>query len=585
MSPRSKAKRSAAEAVVAGPTLPDLSDHPLLTRLTVEHLAYALLIIAPLTIRLINLGARPLAPAEAETALRAWQASRGLETSLDAGIPLLFSLQWLTFFLAGGAGEALARVWPVLASAAIPLVVYDWRRRLGKTTALLTALLLTASPLLNAFGRRGDGPALTLLALSLALSGWGRVREGQDRGWVPLAAGVGLLLISGPAAPTALLGLALFALLEQRLSPRVLSAPTLGHGLVGLAVVLVGGSAFLTRPAGIGLLAVNWSEWLGAFSLSGRSLLWGFLRLPLDEPLLVSAGLVAIVRSFRRNDTLAAFSLTAAALLVVSLLQGPYASGSRLVLVLFLGPPVARFLVDMGRSAVYREANGEAWLYVVVLGMLLALGVFSLIAYSRSGDVSHLYLLVATVLMSLVLTAVFGFFIGWQRLVHMLALVLFIALGLFDIAMLWGMGYDTNSPRFPALYASDTRPGIVDLQATINDLSERRKGDPWSLPVAIMEQGPASDLLQWQLRRVTDLSMVTGVSLETAPPLVVAPIEAVLPLSDRYAGQDFAILDAWEPGDADIRRVIAWALYRIAPWDLPTENYVLWADSTILTPQ
>ena len=87
--------------------------------LTTERLAYGLLALVPTVIRLIDLGGRTLAPAEAATALRAWQQAQGMHPALDAGQPLLFTLQSLSFFVAG-ASDAAARFWPVIAAGLIP---------------------------------------------------------------------------------------------------------------------------------------------------------------------------------------------------------------------------------------------------------------------------------------------------------------------------------------------------------------------------------------------------------------------------------------------------------------------------------
>ena len=61
-------------------------------------------------------------------------------------------------------------------------------------------------------------------------------------------------------------------------------------------------------------------------------------------------------------------------------------------------------------------------------------------------------------------------------------------------------------------------------------------------------------------------------------------IEEDLGEAARYAGQDFAILDAWDPTQGDLREKIAWALFRVSPLNIPTENHVLWADTLLLTP-
>jgi len=78
------------------------------------------------------------------------------------------------------------------------------------------------------------------------------------------------------------------------------------------------------------------------------------------------------------------------------------------------------------------------------------------------------------------------------------------------------------------------------------------------------------------------------VGLESAPPLVVAPAGRVLPLSERYAGSDFAVAAAWSPagGSAVSGKILAaWLLLRRGPWELPTTNVVLWVDAAILSPE
>jgi hypothetical protein len=45
----------------------------------------------------------------------------------------------------------------------------------------------------------------------------------------------------------------------------------------------------------------------------------------------------------------------------------------------------------------------------------------------------------------------------------------------------------------------------------------------------------------------------------------------------------FAILDAWDPAQGDFRQKVAWILFRTAPWNIPTENHILWADTQVLS--
>lgn len=571
-----------------------------LSRLTVEQLIYALLALIPLAIRLVDLGLRPLSPVEASTALRAWQISRGLEPALDAGIPLLLSLDVATFFLTGAA-DGLVRMWPLLASVAIVIALYQWRDWLGRQVALGAAVLVALSPLVNAFGRRGDGAAFVLLALAIALAGWGRLAKDDTKGWTWLAVGLGLILISGPAAPTALLALAIVLLLTWRLAPPLSPIPVTAW-VTFLAVTLLGGTIFLTHLNGLGLMALNWSEWLTAFSLAPVSWLWGLLRLLLDEPLIVLLGLAGIALLARRSvrassknsETAWAFGIAALVVALVAILQGPYAAGSRVIAALMFAVPAAAFLLwlfrrlvkpppDIGGIEGGKRFNAEMILYMIVFAALIILGVLALISYSHTGQLTHLWLLGATIVMALVLSLVFLFFLGWRNVLSLAMLVLVAALALFNIATAAGLAYDASPPRFPALYETDARPGVSDLVITAGDVSMRKHGYPWALPMALVTGSEADDLLQWYLRQSPELQLVEHVGLENAPPLVVAPADRALPLSERYAGQDFAILDAWDPAQGDLLQQITWALFRVAPRNIPTENHILWADTLILS--
>ncbi len=563
---------------------------PWLQRITIEQLIYAVLALTALVIRLVDLGLRPLAPVEASTALRAWQISRGLEPALDAGTPLLLSLDTATFFMTGAA-SGLVRLWPLLASVGLVVAVYYWRNWIGRWLALTTAILVTLSPLVNAFGRRGDGAAFVLLALAIALVGWGRLSRGNAGGWTWLAVGLGLILISGPAAPTALLALAVVLLLTRRMA-QPLSSPGVTAFVTFLAVVMLGGTVFLTHLNGLGLMALNWSEWLAAFSLSPSAWLWGLIRLLLDEPLIMFAGIIGLAlvarRSVRENDDRAgivlAFGIAGLVVALLAILQGPYAASSRAVVALMFAVPAAYFLVWLFRRLDVQSLNAEMGLYVIVFAALIVLAVLALISYTETGQLTHLWLLAATMAMAVVLTVVFLYVLKQPQILGLALLTLVAAVALFNFATASGLAFDAHSPRFPALYETDTRPGVYDLVITAGDVSEREKGYRWALPIALVTGSEADDLLQWYLRQAPELQLLEQVGLENAPPLVVAPDDKILPLSVRYAGQDFAILDAWDPAQGDLRQKIAWALFRVSPWNIPTENHVLWADTFVLTP-
>ncbi len=552
-------------------------------RLTLEHLAYAVLLIIPLVVRLIDLGGRPLAPAEASTALRAWQLSQGHAPLLDAGIPLLFSLQTFTFWLLG-ASDALARLWPLLAACALIIVLLDWRPWLGRTSTLIAAILLTGSPLLNAFARRADGVAFAMLAAALMLAAWPRLQNGDRRGWGLLLGAAALALISGQAGFSALLaGLALL-LWGLRRGHNLPSWPDLSHVTLALAILLLGGTAFLRSIDALGLAALNLSDWLQAFTLRPSAWLWSALRFIAGEPLLLPLGLAGLIWNLRQRSALTFVTPAAWLALLIALLQGPDAAGSRAVAALFLAPFAARFLLALRQQGEFALGDVEATLYAIVFEVLIALSVFSLITYSWAGESSQLALLIGALVMALFVSAVFIFFIGWRRMLSMAALCLILSLAIYDVAQISGIAFDRAAPRYATLYASDSRLALRDLQKSIGDLSERQHGERWALPITIIADEATSDVLQWTLRRSPYITVAGDVGAENAPSLIIAPASRELALGDRYAGQPFRILDTWSPDQGDIQQKIAWFIFRNAPWERPTTDVVLWADAQILVP-
>lgn len=567
----------------------------LISRLTVEHLLYGLLTVAAIAARLIHLGAYPLAPAEAAAALRAWQSSQGLGPVLDAGSPLLFSLQSATFFLAG-ATDALARLWPLLASALLPWAIYGWRGWVGRPVALLAAGLVAISPLVNAFGRRGDGAAFVLLGLALALAGWAYLQQGQQRGWMLAAIGTGVILIGGPAGPAALIALAL-VILFSRPDFSALPRPALIHLVVLLAVVFVGGSAFFSRLDALGLSAINWSEWLQSFTLALNRWLWGLARLILDNPLVVISGLAGLVLAWRRSAVGRAFGLAALVVALLAILQGPFAAATGAVAGLLFAVPAALFILALFRQAarLLRGEDGfsqfELLIFALVLQVLIVLAVLSLVNYAHSFDRLWLVRLGVALAAIVVFVVIFVYFSGRRPTLVVAGLVALFNLGLLSLATSWGMAFDLTPPRYAALYAADTRPGIYTLIDTLGELSERRHSGRWETPIALVtgsagQDQSALDTLHWYLRPARDLRLAASIGLDEAPPLVVAPKSENLPLSDLYAGMDIGIITHWDPTDAATasnQQRLRWLIFGVAPWEIPTEPFVLWTDTATLT--
>ncbi len=544
--------------------------------LTMERLAYGLLVLIPLAIRLIDLGGRTLSPMEASTALRAWQASQGLHPSLDAGSSLLFSLQTLTFFVMG-ATDALARAWPLLAVSLIPLAFYLARNWLGRWIALTAATLITLSPLANAFARRADGTGLALLAAAVALAGWGLVQKGRRHGWTLTLTGLGLALLSGPAGWTVLIALAiLFLLTWQTAEPH--TAPAAGDWAIAALIFFAGGAAFFTRFDAMGLTAISLSQWLTDFTLAPMTLLTGFVRMAADEPLLSLFGLIAVLWGLRRGGAVRAMSLAAIAVALIAIAQGPDVAYSRAVAAFFLALPVASFLVTLARRGDLSIHSLEETLFSVVLILLAFLASYALVAFAQSGDFNRLTLVFITLLMGLATTGVFVWFIGWREVRSGLILTWLILTLLFGSAMTWQLAFNATLPTLARISPTEATPDMKDLITTYGDLSQRQTGDRWAAAIVLIPGSQSDEVIQWYLRRAQDFQVVAGVNEQAPPDIIIAPADRELALGEDYAGQKFVTLSNWGIDHLESTNdAVRWFFFRRAPAPPPAADAVnLW---------
>ena len=266
---------------------------------------YIALVLAAAWLRFLHLGVRPLGPEEAAQAWAAWRLTQGQEVIGTGHSPLLLSLQYLTFLLTG-AGDALARFWPALIGSGMVLLPYGLRRHLGRAGALAASFVLALSPTMVFFSRHASGYILVAagaLALFVSLVNW---LDGKERWPVFGAAAAGAMLISGPGAWLAVLVLAeLGRELGKVSAADRRSQVAFRNGLLAFILTFgLGSTALLLHWRGLGLAADLLPAWLGSFrpQADGYPWHWPALRLLLDEPLALFAGLAGIVWGWRRDQ-------------------------------------------------------------------------------------------------------------------------------------------------------------------------------------------------------------------------------------------------------------------------------------------
>lgn len=600
--------------------------------LTVERGLYALLLLVAAIFRLLGLGAQPLIPLEAGHAWSAWLAANGDAATLAPApdSPLLYTFSTLLFWLSVPS-DAAARLLPALCGIGLVFLLWYWRGWLGRTTALLAALLIAVDPWLTAYSRLADSAMLSIFLGMLTLTGLLQVanQESEEADASPwrttTALAFGLLLISGPQAWTLLVVLALFYWL--------CAAPVSqgwfrqsGWWVLVAGAAIAGATGWLARPEGLGAISTSLTVWLqqitGSDAAIAYPLGWLGWRLLLEQPLLIFFGLLGL--ALYRDQLLPAGATPAgqggwSRFLTAWLLWGlllALAPGRTPLAIGLLALPLI-FFAAYGLMLLLEQAqDGVAWrenaLLATVLSILLISFWFWLAALGNSGSFDTMLartLLVILVLIFLILLAYTLWLDGRQaRLTAgaLLATILFVC----TISSNWQLNQRFDLPYPDGFFATYTNPDVRQLAANVQTLSAHQRGDAGELAVQVEMTGTPDPVLGWYLREMRNLSWVLapGVVDGQSPPVVITLSQdsAVNQLAASYTGNRYALRDHWLPAtlaaneipensaaaeqgfsarmqerlntrwSARWRGQLRWLLYREAPANPPNDEVILW---------
>ncbi len=580
-----------------------LHNHPraavLADWLTVERVSYGVMAVAALGLRLWGLGAVPLGPAEAVQAWPAVVAAGGRAPDLAGISPLLYTLQRALFMLFG-ASDSAARWGPALLGGLAPLLFYALRTRLTRGGALVAACLWALSPLAVWSGRLAVGdafvPPLTLALLAaivVALNG--ASDAARRRGLVAGAVALGLLLISGRLAYTALLALAVGLAWWPGGARRLLAAAQSQRRsvLAGALVTLALGATFFTvNLAGLASAGDLLSGWLGAlFSGAGDYSAWDQARrLLLSEPLLLGFGLAGLIWSLRRGDRFGQWAgiATGSALLLALLGRGRHPLDLTLValwLTLLAGPAVARVL----RAAWSWRREADPWLLVGLSMALLFSAAISLVSATTSTNNAawrqvYTGVGIVTALASVLIWLAYGAYGNWRTVARAWPIIP-LALGLaWTVSQTAALSYDRGAWRQSAITREVVAPAATDFRAALHQLSALTGSGARETAVDLAwparSDEPLLPVVRWQLRDFPYLRVSAAVPADPAP-IVVTPVEDQPRLSERYSGAEFALLHRWQPDQLEgFSAILRWVLYREARTPPEALKVLLWVDRT-----
>ena len=571
-------------------------------RLTLESALWVLVGLGALAMRMAQLDGAPLTAHEADAAVMAWRAAQGQGLPVVDYNPFLLAANNLTFLLFG-AGDGLARVWPVVFGSLLALSPFLLRRFLGRRAALAAGIYLALSPTAVVASRRLDGTVIGAVGAMVALGAGVQWFETDRSAWLSLAAlGVALGLSGGAsfyglALPLIVVLIALWRLWPD--SPISMLGQNLnkarGQGSRFALILLSGLMGFSTglgwNLAGLGAVGGHLAGWVGRFAAAGPRPASPLLLLMVYEMFGLVGGLAALAWGLAegREEPVVLGLWTAGAALVLSIMPGRAPTDLLWVVVplaLLVGVGIEGVLQGVrGRLAAGETKLGIQLAYGGLVVVLAAHGFLMLAQYGYRGDRANLALALVAAAVQVPLALSAGLLLGAGRTLRTAAAGIGMVLLVFTVGAGWSAAYRHSAdPREP-LQAEPTALNVRDLVATLEELSWQETGARTAL--SFVYEAPEHSILTWYLREFENAKQVTR--LEDVEPanlgaVVVSEgrVEGVLSEApEGYAGQDFALSRRWSPRALGCRfwetgcnAAVEWFLFRSG---VPVPEAETWA--------
>ena len=556
---------------------------------------YLLVVAAAAVMRLSELGTIPLSPTEAKEAFGVWQYLQPDSTAFFIGSPAYFTLTtFLTSFL--GVSDTIMRLVPALFGLGFICLPWFLRRQLGQAGVLITAALLTVSPLNSAISRTVGGDAIAMFALLLVVVAAARLNSESTNFWFyTLAAALGLGLASSPLFYSGLLAFIVALVVANFSDGKPFRSLLPGRNIIikGLLIgtlVLVGLSTrLLTNPTGLGSSAKLIGDWLGQFGFSGglRDVAASFWVLARYEIALLVLGTAAVIWTFWKNKAPAMLLL----LWYFFSLGLIFLQSSDLSNVLLATLPGYLLVGLFSTYLLQQDINRWTWALVGGLLLVSAIILVNITRYLRVSvydqqNFSNLLLSLLALAGGALLIYYF-----WAMTDASIAKGSWVAIFLFLLAFEWGTAWHLthstgNDPR-EEWVTTGTDDEISLLANTLQEISREVTNSDGDLTLLSAVDSP---VLHWYLRDFWQVKMGQSVPPEARQQVIISKLGESEPLFGAdYVGSDFGFLQIGtteKPASTTpFKDLLRWWIFHETAVQTIEERIILWVRSDLVLPQ
>ena len=566
-----------------------------LSRLTVADAMLGVILLAAAILRLANLGFLPLSDAEAVQGLAVWQFWQPETAVIAPSSPAFFSLTASLTQLFGFT-DGVMRLVPALFGLGIIFLPWLLRHRLGTQGALVTAVLLTISPLNTIASRTAGGDSIAIFALLLLFIAFIRYQETAATRWLnTLFVALGLGFTSSALFYSGLITLLLAWLVHSRLGLSLFVAgwqvnPTKTNWrkgtAVGVTIFLLLSSFFLLLPTGLGASARLVGDWAQQFGgqLSVDPLL-AFLRY---EPALLVLGVFGLIWAIVQGQPLALFAVYwLSAGLIFSLLQPNFMANA-----LLLTLPTALLSGILVNAAWRRRWD---WFSGISAAASLGGALVVLVNFARLGRTaeinpqeSTIYLIV--ILLTVLFVGLVLYFAASEEATAVSQGVLLGMLGFF-VFYLWGtswwMGQQAaNDPR-ERWVETGTDLAIRELDDAVQILSRQFANSDTQLQIGTTLNMPA---LTWYLREHDQLQMLETLPLAPTQQVLITEFNPESRVATGYSGTDFVVrrnepIPPEERPTTAVYDTFRWWFFHDSTAVAPVERAIVWVRADLINGQ
>ncbi|HHX63318.1 MAG TPA: hypothetical protein GX702_00335 [Chloroflexi bacterium] len=553
-------------------------------RITREILAYAVILLGGLAVRLVALGRWPLLEGEIGTALAAWRALQGQGAPVGGYVPALFNAQFVLFALTR-AGDFTVRLLPALVGAGLPLLSCLMRPYLGRRGALAAASILAFAPTWVYASRTADGAIMAAAAGGLlVVSVWRFLTQGHASGlrWGAVALGAGLAM--GPTFYTVPVVAMLYGAMlwlwkpdaRVRLKGLAAAGGTRRNALLAASTFAALAGGFLLVPAGMGTAVESAADWFRGLLPGSDGLPWTYYIATLltYEFLTVAPALVGAVVGLRRRDEYDGFFVFWA---VLALLLGSVL-GHRHPQWLPVGLLPMVFLAGRGVEWLWervgRGADTGEWPALPVGLVPLGTVYIGLAAYLRSGQTHYLTYCLMGAGMGIVAWSAYRYWMGREAGLRVLLGLALVALLVPTVRATTALTYETARNPRERMVVRPTSMQFADLVDYMSMLSLRATGKPYAMEIEY--EAALDPWMSWYLRDFDGARRVQSVGPQPhAVALVTAPREDGAP-SGEYVGRRYRLQESRPEQSLSLRERLRWFLYRYPAGEERATELWLW---------